>query len=167
MITPEQIQLVQSSFQQVLPIADLAGELLYGRIFVLAPDSRALFEDDIRPQAKRLMGAVKLAVDGLDDLENVAPFLVKLGARHARYGVRPEHFDAGREALIWVLEQGLGEAFTPDVREAWIAAWNVVAGAMLAGLRSQEAGPPPEPADQLLIGRAAAAPSSMVSATRL
>jgi hemoglobin-like flavoprotein len=138
MITPQQIELVQSSFQQVLPIADFAGELLYGRIFVLAPETRALFDEDIRPQAKRLMGAVKVAVDGLDNLEKVAPFLVKLGARHVRYGVRAEHFDVGGEALLWTLEQGLGDAFTPDVRQAWVAAWNVVAGAMLAGLRGQE-----------------------------
>jgi nitric oxide dioxygenase len=138
MITSQQIELVQSSFQQVLPIAEVAGELLYGRVFVLAPETRALFDDDIRPQARRLMGAVKVAVDGLDNLEKVAPFLVELGGRHVRYGVRPEHFDIGGEALIWTLEQGLGDAFTPDVREAWVAAWNVVAGAMVAGMRSEE-----------------------------
>jgi nitric oxide dioxygenase len=161
MITAQQIELVQSSFQQVLPIAETAGELLYGRIFVLAPETRALFDEDIRPQARRLMGAVKVAVDGLNDLENVAPFLIKLGARHVRYGVRPEHFDVGGEALLWTLEQGLGEAFTPDVREAWAEAWNVVAGAMVSGMREAEG------SDHVPMGRADAAPSSMVSATRL
>jgi nitric oxide dioxygenase len=163
MITSEQVALVQSSFQKVLPIADVAGELLYGRIFALAPETRALFADDIRPQAKRLMAAVKLAVDGLDRLEEVAPYLVKLGGRHLRYGVRPEHFDVGGDALLWTLEQGLGDAFTPDVREAWAAAWNIVAGAMLAGMRDAEA----KSEDQLPTRRADAAPASMVSATRL
>src|SRR5262249_49339232 len=133
MVTTAQIDLVQSSFRQVLPIADTVGELLYGRIFVLAPESRVLFDDDIGPQAKRLMAAVKVAVDGLARLDEVAPFLVKLGARHVRYGVRPEHFDVVAEALMWTLEQGLGDAFTPDVRDAWVAAWNVVAGDILAG----------------------------------
>src|SRR5690348_8483064 len=131
MITSQQIELVQSSFQDVLPIADVAGQLLYGRIFELAPDTRALFGEDIRPQARRLIAAVKLAIDGLDRLEEVAPYLIKLGARHVRYGVRPEHFEVGGAALLWTLEQGLGEAFTPDVREAWVEAWQLVAGAML------------------------------------
>jgi hemoglobin-like flavoprotein len=167
MITSEQIELVQSSFAQVLPIADVAGELLYGRIFVLAPETRALFDDDIRPQVKRLMAAVKFAVDGLDRLEEVAPFLVKLGARHVSYGVRPEHFDLGGEALLWTLEQGLGDAFTPDIREAWTAAWNVVAGAMVAGMRDPEGHDHRADGDQLPTGRADAAPSSIVSATRL
>jgi nitric oxide dioxygenase len=167
MITSQQIELVQSSFQQVLPIAEIAGELLYGRIFDVAPETRALFGEDIRPQARRLMAAVKVAVDGLDRLETVAPFLMKLGARHVRYGVRPEHFEIGGEALLWTLQQGLGEAFTADVREAWVEAWGIVAGAMLAGMRDAELLVVEGRGDQLPMGRADAAPSSMVSATRL
>jgi hemoglobin-like flavoprotein len=134
MITSKQIELVQSSFQQVQPIAETAGEMLYGRIFVLAPETRALFDDDIRPQARRLMTAVTAAVDNLADLDKLTPVLTKLGARHVRYGVRPGHFDIGGAALIWTLEAGLGDAFTPAVRDAWEAAWSVVAGAMVTGM---------------------------------
>jgi hemoglobin-like flavoprotein len=133
-LTPRQVALVQSSFQDVLPLAETAGVLLYERIFALAPATRALFAGDVRPQAARLMAAVKTTVEGLDDLDAVAPFLVKLGARHVRYGVRPEHFDVAGGALLWTLEQGLGEAFTAEVREAWTAAWTVIAGAMTAGM---------------------------------
>jgi hemoglobin-like flavoprotein len=139
MITDAQIELVQSSFQHVLPIADAAGVMLYERIFTLAPSARALFDDDIRPQAKRLMAAVKTVVDGLDSLDAVAPFLIRLGARHGRYGVQPEHFDVGGAALMWTLEQGLGDQFTPEVRDAWTAAWTIIADAMLTGMRQAEA----------------------------
>jgi hemoglobin-like flavoprotein len=135
MITDAQIELVQSSFEHVLPIADAAGMMLYERIFTLAPGTRALFADDIGPQAKRLMMAVKNVVDSLDSLDLIAPFLIRLGARHARYGVQPEHFDVGGEALMWTLEQGLGELFTPETRDAWTAAWTIIAGAMLTGMR--------------------------------
>ena len=135
-LTPQQIALIQSSFQQVLPMADAAGLLLYERIFVLAPETRSLFADDIRPQASRLMAAVKFAVDRLHDLDAVQPFLMKLGARHVGYGVRPEHFEVVAEALLWTLERGLGEAFSPDVREAWAVAWAVIADAMAAGMAS-------------------------------
>lgn len=134
-ITPAQVELVQSSFADVLPIADVAGMLFYERIFTLAPEARALFGDDIALQASRTMAAVKTAVDGLDDIDHVAPFLVRLGARHVRYGVRLEHFEVIGAALLWTLEQGLGEHFTPDVRDAWEAAWGVIAGAMSEGLR--------------------------------
>ena len=86
------------------------------------------------PNASRLMEAVKAAVDGLDDPEAAAPFLVRLGARHMRYGVCPDHFDVIGAALLSTLEQELGESFTPHVRDAWTAAWAVIATAMVRGL---------------------------------
>jgi hemoglobin-like flavoprotein len=138
MITTAQIQLVRSSFEQLLPIADVVGELLYGRIFRLAPETRALFGDDISPQAKRIMAAVKDVVDGLDRLEDLRPFLVRLGARHVRYGVEPRHFEIGGVALVWTLESGLGEAFTPAVREAWLEVWNFIVEGMVAGMRQAQ-----------------------------
>ena len=134
MINDTQIALVQSSFGQVVPIAEAAGMLFYERVFTLAPEARSLFADDIRPQAKRTMAAVKFAVDGLRDLDRVAPYLVKLGARHVGYGVKPEHFDVVGSALMWTLEQGLGDTFTPETRDAWNAVWELVAGAMLTGM---------------------------------
>jgi hemoglobin-like flavoprotein len=138
-ITPAQVLLVQSSFADVLPIADVAGMLFYERIFTLAPEARALFGDDIALQASRTMAAVKTAVDGLDDIDQVAPFLVRLGARHVRYGVVPAHFDLVGEAFLWTLGQGLGEAFTPAVNEAWVAAFGVIGRAMLIGMEQQSA----------------------------
>ncbi len=106
MITTSQIQLVRSSFEEVLPIADVVGELFYGRIFRLAPETRALFGDDISLQAKRTMAAVKDVVDGLDRLDDLLPFLVRLGAHYVRDGVEPKHFEiVGRrpylDAQIW------------------------------------------------------------------
>ena len=143
-ITPAQVELVQSSFQHVLPIADVAGLLFYERIFTMAPEARALFGDDIALQASRTMAAVKTAVDGLDDVDQIAPFLVRLGARHVRYGVQPEHFDLVGGALLWTLEQGLGDAFTPEVHDAWSAAFGLIARAMLTGM--EQAGAKLEPA---------------------
>jgi hemoglobin-like flavoprotein len=139
MITDAQIELVRSSFQHVLPIADAAGLLFYERIFTLAPSARALFGDDIALQAKRTMAAVKTVVDGLDCLDVVAPFLIRLGARHVRYGLQPEHFDVVGAALMWTLEQGLGDRFTPEVQDAWTAAWTIIVDTMMTGMHQAEA----------------------------
>ncbi len=88
MITEAQVALVQSSFAHVLPIADTAGELLYGRIFTLAPETRSLFDDDIAPQASR-------------DLEPRPTFLVGL-VEAARVDHGEQEVDAmraGRDSL--------------------------------------------------------------------
>ncbi len=46
-MTPDQIAWVQSSFAQVVPIADQAAVLFYDRLFHLDPAVRPLFLDDL------------------------------------------------------------------------------------------------------------------------
>src|SRR5262245_7945674 len=144
-ISDAQVKLVQESFAHVVPIADVAGLLFYERIFTLAPEARALFGDDIARQATRTMGALAMAVEGLDDIPSIADFLVRLGARHVRYGVVPEHFALVGSALLWTLDQGLGDLFTDDVREAWTAAYGVITEAMLTGMEQATAQHKPTP----------------------
>jgi hemoglobin-like flavoprotein len=57
-----------------------------------------------------------------------------------QYGVHPEHYGTVGAALLWTLEQELGAAFTPEVREAWTTAYTV-----LAELMTTAAGEPPRP----------------------
>jgi nitric oxide dioxygenase len=129
-----QIAAVRESFAAVVPIADRAGMMLFERIFEVAPETRPMFPDDIGPQAARTIEAVGAVVEQLDEPARVTAVLTELGARHARYGVRAEHFPVVGAALLWTLEQGLGDAFTAEVRDAWSALWSVVAAGMLAGL---------------------------------
>lgn len=128
-----QIDLVQQSFAQVRPIADQAAALFYGRLFELDPSLRPLFRGDLKAQGQMLMSMIAGAVSGLRDLPRLSPVLRSLGARHVGYGVQDGHYATVGSALLWTLEQGLGDAFTPDVREAWTAAYGLLAGTMQAG----------------------------------
>jgi hemoglobin-like flavoprotein len=133
-LTARQIVLVRESFGQLAPNAGAAGQLIYERIFVLAPQTRVLFDDDISEQAVRLMQAVGRAVESLDRPEEMCEFLERLGARHVRYGVEPAHFDVLTDAVTWALGEGLGEAFTAEMREAWEAVCATVADVMVGGM---------------------------------
>jgi hemoglobin-like flavoprotein len=125
-----QKELVQTSFEQVRPIADAAAALFYNRLFELDPTLRPLFKGDMKEQGRKLMDMITLAVKGLDRPEALLPALAALGRRHAGYGVNKHDYETVGEALIWTLEQGLGPSFTPDVREAWEAIYGFVASAM-------------------------------------
>jgi len=125
-----QKELVQTSFEQVRPIADAAAALFYNRLFELDPTLRPLFKGDMKEQGRKLMDMITLAVKGLDRPEALLPALAALGRRHADYGVNKHDYETVGEALIWTLEQGLGPSFTPDVREAWEAIYGFIAGAM-------------------------------------
>jgi nitric oxide dioxygenase len=134
-MTPEQARLVQESFANVP--AEAAATLFYGRLFELAPQLRGLFHADIDTQGKKLMAMIAIAVKGLGDLPRILPALQALGARHRGYGVEPWHYATVGEALLWTLEQGLGEHFTPAVREAWTEAYGLLAGAMIQAAEPQ------------------------------
>ena len=129
-MTPEQIALVRASFAQVLPIADAAAALFYDRLFALDPSLRPLFRGDLAAQGRALMGMLRVAVHGLDRLDQLVPAVQTLGRRHAGYGVRDEHYATVASALLWTLEQGLGAAFTPATREAWTQAYALLAVTM-------------------------------------
>jgi hemoglobin-like flavoprotein len=129
-VTPAQKALVQHSFRQVVPIASQAADLFYGRLFEVDPTLRTLFKSDLREQKKKLMQMLAAVVNGLDDLEALVPIVRDLGVRHAAYGVRDEHYDTVGSVLLWTLEQGLGDAFTPDTHEAWTAAYGLLATTM-------------------------------------
>jgi len=126
----KQIELVQSSFAEVLPIAEAAAGLFYDRLFELDPSLRALFRGDMKEQGKKLMDMIALVVVNLRNLDRIVPGVRALGARHAGYGVQDEHYDTVGAALLWTLGQGLGELFTSEVREAWATAYTLLAETM-------------------------------------
>ncbi|MCS6849457.1 MAG: globin family protein [Anaerolineae bacterium] len=126
----QRIALVQQTFAQVEPIAQEVGDLFYNRLFAMDPGVRQLFKGDMKKQALMLMTVIGLAVRGLDRPETIEPSIRALGQRHYRYGVTAPDYNTFGAALIWALEQVLGDAFTPEVKEAWIEAYDVLAGAM-------------------------------------
>jgi hemoglobin-like flavoprotein len=129
-MTPEQVKLVPDSFAKVAPIADRAADLFYDRLFVIAPEVRALFPDDLSAQKKKLMQMLASAVANLHQVEKIIPAVQDLGRRHVGYGVTANHYEPVGAALLWTLEQGLGPAFTPQVKEAWTETYATVADVM-------------------------------------
>ena len=132
-MTPQQIRLVQDSFSEVLPIGDQAAAIFYRRLFDIDPGLRRLFSrTDMAGQRHKLMVALSFVVNGLSRPETVAGAARPLARRHAGYGVREEHYASVGQALMETLEEGLGSAFGPPEREAWLAAYAYLSGIMIA-----------------------------------
>jgi hemoglobin-like flavoprotein len=129
-MTPDQKILVQDTFAKVAPQADAAAALFYGRLFEIDPTLKTLFKGDMAEQGQKLMTMLATAVKGLDRPDELLPAVKNLGVRHVGYGVKDEHYDTVAAALLWTLERGLGADFTPDVKDAWIAVYTLLAGTM-------------------------------------
>lgn len=131
-MTPQQVKLVQESFAKVAPIAPQAADLFYGRLFEVAPQVRSLFPDDLREQKKKLMAMLAVVVAGLDKLDTILPAASALAKRHVGYGAAAEHYPVVGGALLWTLEKGLGDAWTPELASAWTDAYTTLSGFMIS-----------------------------------
>lgn len=138
-MTPQQIALIKQSFAKVAPIAEDAAALFYGRLFEIAPDVRPLFKGDMKEQGRKLMATIGLAVASLEKLPELVPVVQDLGRRHAAYGVTDEHYNVVADALLWTLEKGLGNGFTAEVKDAWVAVYTVLADTMKQAARQAAA----------------------------
>jgi hemoglobin-like flavoprotein len=140
MLTSRQIDLVQTSFAQVVPITDAAAHAFYTRLFDLAPDTRALFHKDMKEQGRKLFLTLATVVDALDRLDRIVPVARELAIRHIGYGAKEQHYSAVGEALIETLRTGLGPWFDSDTEAAWLAAYKILSDTMLAAVREKAAG---------------------------
>lgn len=145
MVNDAQKQLIQNSWKLVVPIADTAADLFYRRLFELKPEYRSLFPEDLTAQKKKLVRMLAFIVKSMDWADadwraDVPPerdlmlVVVAMGRRHSElYKIPDESYAVVGEALLWTFDYALGEAFTPEVREAWTLVYTLVSQAMRMG----------------------------------
>jgi hemoglobin-like flavoprotein len=150
-MTPEQINLVQTSFAKVVPIADAAAQIFYARLFEIAPEVRRLFPKDLAGQGKKLMATLAVVVNGLRRPETIIPAAQQLAVRHLDYGVQQDHYVPVGSALIYTLQKGLGDEFTDEVKKAWLSAYTMIAEVMIsAAYGPQRAARAPSTSDSVV-----------------
>lgn len=128
---PQTIFHVQTTWQAVAPIAPKAAELFYANLFAANPSLRNLFKGDMTKQGEMLMTMINTAVNSLDKPNVLIPVLQSLGKRHKNYSVQDEDYATVGGALLKTLEQGLGDAFTQEVKQAWTEVYQTMAKVML------------------------------------
>jgi hemoglobin-like flavoprotein len=132
-MTPDQARLITTSWSGVAPIADSAIEQFYNRLFEIDPSARTLFRATNMPEQRtKLIQALSLALQSIDNLATLTPTLEELGRRHQRYGVTVAHYDSVGQALLWTLERGLGTAWTPAMAAAWTELYGQLSSVMKA-----------------------------------
>lgn len=148
MLTDEDKKLILSSWRLVVPIAETAADLFYRRLFEIRPAYRQLFPEDLAKQKRKLVTMLSFIVKSMDWMasqwqEDVAPeddlclIVLAMGRRHTSlYHIPDESYEPVGQALLWTLEQGLGQAFTDDVRAAWTRLYGVVSTTMRMGARA-------------------------------
>ncbi|WP_407495646.1 globin family protein [Pseudooceanicola sp. MF1-13] len=134
------ITLVQDSFAQVVPIKDTAAEIFYADLFETAPHVQPYFANaNMAEQGSKLMMTLGIVVNGLRNLPAIVPVAQDLAVKHVDYGVKAEDYAAVGASLLRTLEKGLGDGFTPEVKDAWITAYTTLSGVMIDAAYGTEA----------------------------
>ena len=126
---------VQSSWKAVAGIAPQAASLFYANLFEADPKLKPLFKGNMDDQGNKLMQMIGAAVGNLNDLESLVPILQSLAKRHVAYGVKEQHYEIVGAALLKTLGQGLGAAFTPQVKDSWSEVYGVMSTVMIAAAK--------------------------------
>ena len=128
------IALVKNSWAIVAQLEmEVVGGLFYNRLFEIMPSVKPMFSKTPMPeQSKKLLTMLSYVIGKLDKLEEIMDEVTKLARRHTQYGVKNEHYAAVGIALLWTLEQGLGELWNATLAAAWTEIYGILAGAMMA-----------------------------------
>ena len=131
-MTTQQLTLVKQTWKllrQVDPA--LLGDVFYGRLFIKSPAFRSMFKESMESQYQKFVDMLSIIVARLDRPDAVAQEIGQLARSHEGYGVKPEHYGPVKEALLWTLEQGLGNDWNDAVRQAWEVCYDSITQAML------------------------------------
>lgn len=129
-ITERQIQLVQVGWYKILSHSEYASSVFYKCLFRLNPQLRSLFKSDQIEQEQQLMSMITMAINTLNQPDEIAPTFHALGHRHQSYGIKEEDFDTFLKALLTMLRAGLQENFTQETEEAWRATYSLLTSYM-------------------------------------
>ena len=135
-MTPEQITLVQSSYERVGPELPALAARFYQELFARDPALRPLFTTDMAVQKVRFADKLTELVQSIPRLDELLAHTRALGVRHVGYGVRVADYKTVGEALLAALAAVLGDSFDAQTREAWYIAYNLMAETMLEGAAS-------------------------------
>ena len=127
----DDVERIRNSFDHVWSISAGTADLFYGRLFEIAPETRPLFRRGMDEQKRKFMSTLAVIVGSLDDNSKLTTLTETLARQHDRYGILPAHYALVGEALLWRLERGLGEHWTPGVAASWTKAYGIVSTFMI------------------------------------
>ncbi len=130
-LSDQQISDIRASYARIKPEADRISHLFYEDLFRREPRLRQLFGPDLGHQGMSFMKAIEAIVQHLDRPQELDAVVEELGAIHAPFHIRPEHYRAMEDSLIDTMAYALGEHLTNPVERAWRSAFAQVGTAMI------------------------------------
>lgn len=134
------IKLLESSMELIKPQAIEFANKFYDNLFRDYPEVEPLFaKNDREAMQKKLLVSLVLIVENIRNMETLQSALKSLGARHYEVGTLEKHYPMVGDALLKTFKSFLGEKWTAEMEESWLAAYNEISNMMLTGTEKPEA----------------------------
>jgi nitric oxide dioxygenase len=126
MLTPIQLDLIKATTPVVAANAAAITETFYPLMFEAHPEVRAVFNQShqrsgAQPQA--LANAIIAYAANIDRLGALGPAVKSIVEKHVSLNITPDQYKIVGECLMAAIGQVLGEAVTPEIANAWEAAY--------------------------------------------
>lgn len=82
-------------------------------------------------QARSLAASVLAYAENIDRLGNLGSMVERIATKHVSLEIRPEHYPIVGKYLLRAIAEVLGEAATPEIVDAWGAAYGQLAEVMI------------------------------------
>jgi hemoglobin-like flavoprotein len=138
-MTPEQLEMVRSSYAMLGDDAPAMAADFYARLFEADPSARELFVEGPDVMSVKFAAELAAIVEAITSYETFAPRVKDLAVRHLQYGVQTHHYRAVGEALVGALAMHLAQIWTAELEAAWRRAYNLVAEMMMATAAGDDA----------------------------
>jgi nitric oxide dioxygenase len=133
-MNPHQKELIKAT----IPILRASGEDLtkyfYNRMFTNHPELRNIFNMGNQANGRQksaLANAVLAYAENIDNPAVLLNVLKGIGTKHVSLNIQPEQYKIVGANLIGSIAEVVGEAATPEILEAWTAAYNELAQIMI------------------------------------
>jgi len=135
----------QVSFWLLGPVSDAAMTYFYAQLFTMDAEIRAMFPAAMDLQRRRFFEALGRIADAQQtqaERDRLVPYLQELGRAHRKFGVREQHYEVIRRALLATLQRFAAPRWNETAKHAWETAYNRAATIMIEAAEDDAAESP-------------------------
>ncbi|KAK7904709.1 hypothetical protein WMY93_017316 [Mugilogobius chulae] len=137
MLSEKDKELIRGSWESLGKNKVPHGVMMFSRLFELDPELLGLFYHRTKCSSSQdcspALSLWNMSLSNLDDLPSLEDFLLNLGRKHQAVGVHTQSFALVGEALLYMLQCSLGQAYTAPLQQAWLNMYSIVVAAMSRG----------------------------------
>ncbi|OOQ83607.1 Flavohemoprotein [Penicillium brasilianum] len=128
-LTPNQLQLIKATVPVLVEHGNTITTVFYKNMLAAHPELNNVFNVPNQRnghQPRALAGALFAYAANIDNLGALGPAVELICHKHASLYIQPEHYEIVGKFLLEAMGEVLGDALTPEIKEAWgVAYWQL------------------------------------------